>query len=407
MSVHRMIAVAVLAATLWPRPAVSGVSTVKPTVSTGEPAALLIYPLITVNDAAATDTRIQLTNTDATPVAARCLYQNSGASPTLTPFLARLAAAQPLAWSARQGLAAVPGSGDSIPRLSAGPLTGVLRCIAADADGTPAGRNVLVGGASLLTGAPAVDTQQYDALGVAALASGPNGDAQLMLGGPAAEYAACPASLVLQSFFDGAIVDLGAAGSVQRRLNSELVLVTCAHTPSSDASAVADFALTNELGQQFSFSRLVTEQLVSPLSALDTTDPSHSIFAVATQGTPAGAIAITPRTSGGGVLGLAVVSQADAADGGRRHAAALLPQLVDERTGTADVVDLTIPTPAPACVGDCDGSGAVAINELIIGVNIALGSQALTACPSFDPNHDGMVAINELIAAVNNALGGC
>jgi len=108
-----MIAVAVLAATLWPRPAVSGVSTVKPTVSTGEPAALLIYPLITVNDAAATDTRIQLTNTDATPVAARCLYETSGASPTLTPFLVRLAAAQPLAWSARQGLAAVPGSGDS------------------------------------------------------------------------------------------------------------------------------------------------------------------------------------------------------------------------------------------------------------------------------------------------------
>jgi hypothetical protein len=59
------------------------------------------------------------------------------------------------------------------------------------------------------------------------------------------------------------------------------------------------------------------------------------------------------------------------------------------------------------CVGDCNGDGMVAINELIIGVNIALGSQPASACPSFDVNGDGEVTINELITAVNNALGSC
>jgi hypothetical protein len=58
------------------------------------------------------------------------------------------------------------------------------------------------------------------------------------------------------------------------------------------------------------------------------------------------------------------------------------------------------------CVGDCDGDGDVAINELIIGVNIALGNSTPDACPAFDPNGDG-VGIAELIQGVNNSLNGC
>jgi len=59
------------------------------------------------------------------------------------------------------------------------------------------------------------------------------------------------------------------------------------------------------------------------------------------------------------------------------------------------------------CVGDCNGDGEVTINELIVGVNIALGNAAVDDCPSFDTNGDGEVTINELIAGVNNALQGC
>jgi hypothetical protein len=66
------------------------------------------------------------------------------------------------------------------------------------------------------------------------------------------------------------------------------------------------------------------------------------------------------------------------------------------------------PTPeASECVGDCNGNGQVAINELIQGVNIALGRAEVDQCRSLDRNMDDNVAINELIAAVNNALKGC
>jgi hypothetical protein len=66
------------------------------------------------------------------------------------------------------------------------------------------------------------------------------------------------------------------------------------------------------------------------------------------------------------------------------------------------------PSPTPnACVGDCNGDGEVTVNDLILGVNIALGNQPVSACPAFDPSGDGMVGIGELIQGVNNALDGC
>lgn len=59
------------------------------------------------------------------------------------------------------------------------------------------------------------------------------------------------------------------------------------------------------------------------------------------------------------------------------------------------------------CAGDCRGDGEVTVDELILGVNIALGSAQIGQCGSFDTNGDGDVTINELISAVNNALGSC
>jgi hypothetical protein len=63
--------------------------------------------------------------------------------------------------------------------------------------------------------------------------------------------------------------------------------------------------------------------------------------------------------------------------------------------------------PAGACVGDCNEDGAVAINELVVGVNIALGSQPVTACQAFACGGDGEVPISCLIQGVNSALNGC
>jgi len=77
---------------------------------------------------------------------------------------------------------------------------------------------------------------------------------------------------------------------------------------------------------------------------------------------------------------------------------------------TAGVLGLVLaatPGRAQDCVGDCNGSGTVTIEELILGVAIAQGFQPLSACPSFDCEGTGTVPINCLIQAVNNALVGC
>jgi len=64
------------------------------------------------------------------------------------------------------------------------------------------------------------------------------------------------------------------------------------------------------------------------------------------------------------------------------------------------------PTPGP-CIGDCNGSGEVGINELIVMVNIALDSTPISACRNGDADHSNGISITEIIVAVNNALDGC
>ena len=68
---------------------------------------------------------------------------------------------------------------------------------------------------------------------------------------------------------------------------------------------------------------------------------------------------------------------------------------------------VTVSAP-PACLGDCDASGDVTVNEIIIMVNIALGNTPCCAtCMAADPNNTGQVIVTQIIAAVNNALNSC
>jgi hypothetical protein len=64
-------------------------------------------------------------------------------------------------------------------------------------------------------------------------------------------------------------------------------------------------------------------------------------------------------------------------------------------------------SPPPACTGDCNGDGAVSVDELISAVNIALGTSPLSACPAADRNGDGNVGVEELVLGVTRALSGC
>ena len=82
------------------------------------------------------------------------------------------------------------------------------------------------------------------------------------------------------------------------------------------------------------------------------------------------------------------------------------PTVTPTASDTATVSPTATAT-ALTCTGDCDGDGSVAINELIGGVNIALGSAPVDSCVAFDRDGDRSVSIDELIAAVNVALSGC
>jgi protocatechuate 3,4-dioxygenase beta subunit len=85
-------------------------------------------------------------------------------------------------------------------------------------------------------------------------------------------------------------------------------------------------------------------------------------------------------------------------------------------TPTASQVSTPTPTPSatpsvvstPAtCTGDCDGDGSVSVDELVRGVNMALGNDEVSACAAFDADGNGAVAIDEIVSAVNAALNGC
>jgi hypothetical protein len=82
------------------------------------------------------------------------------------------------------------------------------------------------------------------------------------------------------------------------------------------------------------------------------------------------------------------------------------PTATHSATATLTQTPTLSPT-LPPCVGDCNGNHVVTVDELVRGVNIALGNLPLTQCLAFDPTSDGSVAIGELIQGVNNALRGC
>ncbi len=62
---------------------------------------------------------------------------------------------------------------------------------------------------------------------------------------------------------------------------------------------------------------------------------------------------------------------------------------------------------AQPCAGDCNGDGMVRVDEMIVGVRIALGEGVIADCPAFDANGDGTLAIDELVRGVTSILGGC
>ncbi len=82
----------------------------------------------------------------------------------------------------------------------------------------------------------------------------------------------------------------------------------------------------------------------------------------------------------------------------------LTPTVAPSETAT----ETPTPTPTPRfCAGDCDGSGQVTADELLILVNIALGNTPLQACADADTDGSNAIEITEILVAVHNALSDC
>jgi hypothetical protein len=71
------------------------------------------------------------------------------------------------------------------------------------------------------------------------------------------------------------------------------------------------------------------------------------------------------------------------------------------------VLLLAAPAAAQSCPGDCNGDGIVRVEEMVVGVRLALGNGSTDECPAFDGDGDGEVSIDELVRAVASVLGGC
>jgi hypothetical protein len=318
-------------------------------------AAVLVWPKIVVDED--TDTVVQITNQNHDAVsAAHCFYVNANsrctntgvacqssstcfdgvATGTCAPgwievnFDVILTRDQPLAWSAANGLGSgdlpCPGGlgskcsgngGTRVPPVGETPFIGELKCIQSnpttrlpfacnDAPGGTECRNDLEGGATITNVADgSIDPQRYNAVGLRT-AGRNNGDSTLVIGGPGgqAEYQPCSEVLVFNHLFDGAIDPI----SNDFEASSELTLVPCTENFLLQAvpSVTAQFLVYNEFEQRFSTSRLVRCLLDSPISNIDTTQSTRSIFSAAVAGTVAGQTRITGV--GGGLIGSATLN---------------------------------------------------------------------------------------------------
>jgi hypothetical protein len=196
-----------------------------------------------------------------------------------------------------------------------GPLApffvGELKCVEIDNTALPASTvpivaNDLKGEATIeavSSGASGnVDARAYNAIGFEALAN--NGDQNLCLGASpgstncaVAEYANCPAILVVDHFFDGAEDPVSEA-----TVTSDLTLVPCSENLTngsginSQTPTTAQILVFNEFEQRFSTQTSLSCFKETQLSHIDQTlgNESASLFNFAVEGTLTGQTRIRP-----------------------------------------------------------------------------------------------------------------
>ncbi len=85
----------------------------------------------------------------------------------------------------------------------------------------------------------------------------------------------------------------------------------------------------------------------------------------------------------------------------------LIPTPTPTPTPTPRTTPIVSPTSSIGCAGDCNGDGAVTIDELVQAVGIATGTVTPDACREIDADGDETITVADLVRAVNAALSGC
>lgn len=82
--------------------------------------------------------------------------------------------------------------------------------------------------------------------------------------------------------------------------------------------------------------------------------------------------------------------------------------LLENAQGAADFeINVTTLPAGSECGGDCNEDGNVTVDEIVAGVNVALGTSPFTDCLMMDADQSGTVTVDELLSAISNALAGC
>jgi hypothetical protein len=196
--------------------------------------------------------------------------------------------------------------GTRIPPVPEDPFVGELRCLVVDDSGTPIDWNVLKGEATIVRDAGGLDVNKYNAIGIQAIEGAVDGDRELVLGGPEAEYNGCPSVLILNHFFE--MVEDPVTGDP---IQTKLVLVPCEQDlyRQIPAYTVVQYLVYNEFEQRFSTSRTVMCRQDLLLSLIDTIQPDRSIFSAGVAGTVTGQTRLSALE--GGLLSVAVEMHGD------------------------------------------------------------------------------------------------
>jgi len=267
-------------------------------VTTEQPASILVFPKVIVDDAS--DTVIQIST--ASPLTARvwCFYVDAvsagaGTSPGLlvTDFALWLSKQQPVSWVVSAGRPAVgPGP---VPSIT-GPFRGELLCVETGAEGTPLGGHHLTGIVTLKH-RQNEDIAKYSAIGFLGTDFAGETGLSLPLGGSGSDrqYDGCPAEWRLDHLADGAEdPQIGPGSSVR----THLTIVPCSHDLITfvPARVTVVFEVTNEFEEVFFASMPVEGWFDGPLSSVS------DVFSASRLGTLAAQTRMRPALGDPGFL---------------------------------------------------------------------------------------------------------